>query len=283
MTTIAVSGATGFLGSHTATALYKRGYDVRLVVRNRNSEKLPQLPEATIGESEYGDLDASVTALEGTDVLFMVSAAESADRVERHKTFVSAAKQAGVGHIVYTSFVGADPNATFTLARDHGATEEAIKESGLEYTFLRDNFYLDVLPQFADEQGVIRGPAGDGRVAAVARIDVVRTAVAVLTSHAAYSGQIFNLTGPEAITFTEVAEITTDATGNKTTFHNETIDEAYASRAHYGAPDWQVDAWVSTYVAIAEDSLSELSPDVQRVTGNPPITLRELLTTEQTV
>ena len=79
---------------------------------------------------------------------------------------------AGVAHLVYTSFYGAAPDATFTLARDHWATEEHIRASGLAFTFLRDNLYADFLPLMADEHGVIRGPAGDGRVAAVAIDDV---------------------------------------------------------------------------------------------------------------
>ena len=94
----------------------------------------------------------------------MVSAAESADRLDQHRTFIDAAAEAGVRHIVYTSFLGAAPDATFTLARDHWVTEEHIRASGLAFTFLRDSFYLDFLPALAGEDGVIRGPAGDGLV-----------------------------------------------------------------------------------------------------------------------
>ncbi len=90
-------------------------------------------------------------------------------------------------HVVYTSFAGAAADATFTLGRDHFDTEQAIREAGLTHTFLRDNFYLDVLPWFADEEGVIRGPAGEGRVAAVARADVADVAAAVLRDPAAHA------------------------------------------------------------------------------------------------
>ena len=110
----------------------------------------------------------------------MVSAAESPVRRDEHRTFIEAAAQAGVGQIVYTSFAGAAPDAIFTLGRDHHDAEQAIRASGMAWTFLRDNFYSDFFPLFADEDGVVRGPAGDGAVAAVARADVADVAVAVL-------------------------------------------------------------------------------------------------------
>ena len=146
-----------------------------------------------------------MAALGGADVLFMVSAAEARDRRAEHRTFLRAAAEAGVGHVVYTSFAGAAADATFTLGRDHHDTEAAILASGLAYTILRDNFYADLLPLFADEAGVIRGPAGDGRVAAVARADVADVAAAVLREPAAHAGATYELSGPEALTLTEVA------------------------------------------------------------------------------
>jgi len=98
-----------------------------------------------------------VEALKGIDVLLMVSARENPERVKEHKEFLDAAKLAGVQHIVYTSFYGADEKATFTLSRDHAQTEAYIKELGFTYTFLRDNFYLDFLIDMALENGEIRG------------------------------------------------------------------------------------------------------------------------------
>ena len=138
-------------------------------------------------------------ALDGVETLFMVSAAEAEDRLQQHCTFVDAAAAAGVQHIVYTSFFGAAADSTFTLGRDHFATEERIKASGMDYTFLRDNFYLDFLPLLAGEDGVIRGPAGDGVMAAVARADVARSAVTVLRDPALHVGRTYDLTGPEDI------------------------------------------------------------------------------------
>ncbi|MBA2955632.1 NAD(P)H-binding protein [Nocardioides sp. MAH-18] len=268
---IAVTGSTGALGGLVARALADDlRTDLRLVVRD--PARAPDY-DTDVRVCTYADLDASTTALAGVDTLFMVSAAESADRRAQHRTFVRAAADAGVRHVVYTSFAGASPDATFTLGRDHADAEAAIRESGMAFTFLRDNFYLDVLPSFADERGVIRGPAGDGRVAAVARADVAEAAVAVLRAPAAHAGATYTLTGPEALTMSEAAE----RLGLE--FEDETEEAAYAwRRERYGAAQWQLDAWVSTYTAIRDGSVAEVTDHVERLTGHPPRSLEDALT-----
>jgi uncharacterized protein YbjT (DUF2867 family) len=210
----------------------------------------------------------------------MVSAAEAVDRLDQHRAFVDAAAEAGVRHVVYTSFQGAAPDAVFTLARDHFATERHLAESGMATTILRDSFYLDVLREFADDQGVIRGPAGDGRVAAVARADVAAVAAAVLADPAAHVGRSYELTGAEAVTLTEVAARLTAATGRSYSFHDETIDEAYASRAAWNPEPWQADAWVSTYTSIASGEVSGVSTAVRDLTGREPLTIERLVATD---
>jgi len=93
---------------------------------------------------------------------------------------------------------------------------------------------------------VIRGPAGDGRVAAVARADVADVATAVLRDPTTHAGATYELTGPEALTMAEIAVRAGKVLGRRLSFHDETVDEAYASRSSYGAEQWQLDAWVST-------------------------------------
>ncbi|MFT2817725.1 SDR family oxidoreductase [Leifsonia sp. A12D58] len=279
MTRIAVTGATGHIGSRVARGLVSETVGDELTVRLivRDPARAPRIDGTEIAVAEYRDGDAAQKALEGVDVLFMVSAHESADRVHEHVTFINAAARAGVRHIVYTSFVGAGDSAGFTLARDHGATEAAIRDSEMDYTFLRDNFYLDLLPEFADQNGVIRGPAGDGVTAAVARADVADVATAVLLHPDQHLNVIYELTGGEALNFGELARRASAATGKPFTFVNETLEEAFASRSHYGAPDWQVEAWVSTYTAIADGELARVTHDVQTIAGHAPRTLEDVL------
>ena len=273
--TIAVTGATGFLGGAVARELHAAGIPQRLLVRSL--VKAPHLEGVIALPFSFSDRVASVSALAGVDLLFMVSASENAERLAEHRNFVDAAREAGVRHIVYTSFLGAAPYATFTLARDHYFTEQHIRASGMAHTFLRDALYLDFVPELVGADGVIRGPARGGRVAIVSRADVARVASTVLRNPAAHVGATYNLTGPEALTMTEIAAIVSRARGTTIAYHDETIAEAYESRAKWGAPDWQVDAWVSTYTAIAAGDLSVVSGDVERVTGRRPISLAEFL------
>ena len=272
---LAVTGSTGVLGGMVARQLADAGFSQRLLVRDpRRAPDLTDAPAATVS---YGDPVLSRPALEGVKVLFMVSAAEAEDRLQQHYAFVDAAAEAGVQHIVYTSFFGAAPDCTFTLGRDHYATEERIRASGMDFTFLWDNFYLDFLPMLAGEDGVIRGPAGDGVMAAVAREDIARAAVAVLRDPAVHAGATYNLTGPEDISLAHAAEVLTHSTGRTVTYHHETVEEAFASRASYGAPAWQVEAWVSTYTAIAAGELAGATSDVHGLTGQDPMALEELV------
>lgn len=271
---LAVTGATGHLGGIVARALAERGVPVRLL--GRSPARAPQLPGADFARASFGDYDAVVSALAGIDTVLMVSAAETADRLDQHLTFVRAAAAAGVRHVVYTSFEGAGPAATFTLARTHGATEDALRQSGMAWTFLRDNFYLDFVPQLAID-GVIAGPGGDGRAAFVARADVAAAASAVLLDPGTHAGHTYRLTGPESLSLADCARILTEH-GRPTRYYEEAIEEAYASRGSYGAPDWQLDAWVSTYTAIAAGELAEVTDDVRLVTGRSPQSLSDVIT-----
>ncbi|HWJ67700.1 MAG TPA: SDR family oxidoreductase [Nocardioides sp.] len=272
---LAVTGSTGALGRLVARALSERGLQQRLLVRD--PARAPELPGAVVERTSYADPDLARASLAGVGTLFMVSGAEAADRLEQHRTFVDAAAAAGVQHVVYTSFAGAAPDCTFTLGRDHWATEEHLRATGMAFTFLRDSLYLDFMPDLVGEDGVIRGPAGDGRVAAVTRADIARSTVAVLTDPAAHAGLTWDLTGPEALSLDQVAAILTAHTGRTVTYHAETVEEAYESRLRWPAPQWQYDAWVSTYTAIANGELAGVTDHVERLTGRAPTGLAAYL------
>lgn len=271
MSMVGVTGATGGIGGRVARRLAADGVTQRLLVRDPS--RAPTLGEVV--QASYGA--EAVDALAGVQTLLMVSGGEAVDRVYQHRAFIDAAVAAGVEHIVYTSFVGARPDATFTLVRDHAATEEHIRASGMTYTLLRDNLYADFLPGMAGDDGVIRGPAGDGRAAVVARDDVAAVAAVVLMEPTSHANAVYELTGPDALTFAEMAEIITEVTGRQVSYYDETLDEAYASRAHYGAPDWMVEAWVSTYTAVAGGEMQEVSDDVARVTGRPAMSFSDVV------
>jgi NAD(P)H dehydrogenase (quinone) len=273
--TLAITGSTGQVGGMVARTLADAGVAQRLLVRDLT--RAPLLPGAVAVQAAYSDRAAAVAALEGVETLLMVSAAENEKRLDEHRAFVESARDAGVRHIVYTSFFGAAPDATFTLGRDHFHTEGFIEAAGIDHTFLRDNLYLDFMDAMVGDDGVIRGPAGDGLLAGVARADVARVAVAALRDPAAHRNATYHLTGPEELTMTQIAAIISEVRDTTVTFHDETLEEAYASRQKWGAPDWQNDAWVSTYTSIAAGEMAGVSGDVEAVTGRLPLSLRELL------
>lgn len=274
--TIAVTGSTGRLGGLVARSLSTSGHPLRLLVRNPN--RAPSIDNTTLVPADYSDFDAAAQALDGIDVVFMVSAHESQDRVDVHRRFIDAACAAGVSHIVYTSFLGAAPDAVFTLARDHWATEQHISSSGLTHTFLRNSFYLDLLPHMVGTDGVIRGPAGAGRLAGIAVSDIAEIASSILEEPTHHRGTTYELTGSEPLDFDQIASTLSRSSGHSSTFHNETIDEAWESRrSAFGAPDWQIDAWVSTYTAIASGAYGWVSPDTAKLLGREPMTLADVL------
>ena len=272
---IAVGGATGEVGGRVARLLAQAGVRQRLIVRD--AARAPQLSGAEpIQIGGYEDAEGMRGALDGVDAFLLVPGHETTDRVSAHRVAIEAAAQADVGRVVQLSFTGAAEDATFTYARHHWATEQDLKASGLPWTIAHMNFYLDVLPHFVLSTGDLAGPAGDGRLAAVARDDVAAAVAALLTGDG-HAGRTYELTSREALTFGEIAVAMARHSGKPITYLRETVDEAYASRAHYEATDVEREGWVTTYTAVAAGELEAISGDVQALTGRAPQTLAEWL------
>jgi uncharacterized protein YbjT (DUF2867 family) len=263
---IGITGSTGRVGSRVARALADRGVSQRLLVRDL--AKAPAFAESVL--SSYDE----PAGLAGVDTLFMVSAAEHPDRVGQHLRFLDAAAEAGVARIVYTSYLGAAPDAAFSLARHHWATEEHLRGLGIPFVALRDSLYADFLPLMRGADGVIRGPAGEGRFAPVAIDDVAACAVAALLDPTVTGAH--ELTGPALMTMSSAAAVLS-AHGMPTRFEDETVEEAYASRASYGAPGWEVEGWVTSYLAIRDGSLDRVTDGVRLLSGREPKSLEDLL------
>ena len=272
---IAVTGATGAIGGAVATRLARKGAEQRLVVRD--AERAPHLPGAVVVEASYDDPVAMREALSGITTLFFVSVKSSAERLREQTTAVDAAVAAGVSRIVHLSVIGAAPQATFSFARDQHLIERRIRESGLVGTVLRPALYADNVPHFCSVDGVIRGPAGDGRVSWVAREDVADAAVGVLLG-SGHDGSSYEITGPAALTMRETAAALAEITGREIRFEDETPAGARASRAGSGPP-WEVEDWVSSYEAAANGEMASVSGAVRKLTGRDPQSLLSFLRT----
>ena len=272
---IGITGVTGKLGSYVADLVDKKG--IASVHLARSPQRAKVYASAEIRKIVYANTPEVVEALKDIDTLLMVSARENPERVKEHKEFLDAAKLAGMQHIVYTSFYGADEKATFTLSRDHAQTEAYIKELGFTYTFLRDNFYLDFLIDMALENGEIRGPAGSGLVSAVARKDTSKVAEEILLNPKEWENQSLNLTGPEDLSMEEIVALLSKETGKDITYLDESVEEAYESRKKWPAQTWEYDAWVSTYTAIKAGEQAGVSTDIEKVLRHPASSLLDIL------
>lgn len=272
---IGVTGVTGKLGGQVAKVLSQKG--LKAIHIARSPERAIKYDNAEIRKASYENSEESRKALEGIKTLLMVSAKENPKRVEEHHDFIDAAKMAGVEHIVYISFYNNKKDATFTLSRDHYQTEKYIKEQGLKYTFLRDNFYIDFFLDLCFEYGEIRGPAGDGLVSAVARRDAADIVVAVMLNVQEYENKVLNLTGPRDLSMKDIVKVVGEKLGKEIFYINETVEEAYESRKVWEAEQWQYDSWVSTYTAIEKGEQSGVSLDIEKILNRSATSLEDLV------
>ena len=279
---IAVTGVTGTLGSRVLERLSAAG-DVPLRLVVRDAGRAPAVPGAEVVENPggYADPAGFRAALDGVDTLYLVSAAEAEDRLQQHFAAVDAAVAAGVQRIVYTSFLGAKDDAVFTLVRQHAATEDRIRQSEVRATFLRHSMYADFVPFFAtreDGRAVIAAPAGEGRTSFVSRDDLADVGAAVLLDDSGrFDGQALEVTGPEALSMDDAARVLTEVTGIPTEYRRQTVEEAWATRRPSGHPDWEIEGWVTSYLAIAAGELSTVTDVVPTVAGHPARTVAQHL------
>jgi uncharacterized protein YbjT (DUF2867 family) len=212
--------------------------------------------------------------------MLLVSANLSGRRLTQHATAIDAAVLAGVRHVVYISLLGAARRATYLNARDHWQTEQYLAASDVEWTVLRPSFYSSMLPDLADADGVVRGPAGEGTVSAVAHDDIARMTVEILLDHnGAHYGHVYPVTGPDSVTLTEATRRMSVALGRRFVFEDQSIEQAYATRAGLDATRDQVDGWISWYLAIANGEVALTTDDVTRLTGRPALSIEANLRT----
>jgi NAD(P)H dehydrogenase (quinone) len=271
---LAIAEASEALGRAIAARLAAFGIAQRLIVRD--VEQAPGLAGAEVVEASYDDTAAMSRAMAGVRTLVLLSDGKSPDRVQEHCAAVDAAVAAGVERIVYVSFLAAAPDATFTFARDHFETEEHTRATAMSHTFLRPSLYLDSVPSLCSPDGVIRNPAGYGRVAWVSRADVAAAAVVVVIE-SDHDGHTYDVTGSEAHTMSEIAQQLALVTGRPIAYLLETLAEARASRAAAGPVDWEIEGAISAFAAIAEGELDAVSDTILRLTGNQPQTLGQYL------
>lgn len=248
--TIAITGATGQLGRIVVDKLKARLPADRIVALVRSPDKAAGLGiEARL--FDYDRPETLAPALAGVDTLLLISGNEVGRRGPQHAAVIAAAKQAGIGRIVYTSLLRAD-TTPLSLGTEHGETERAILASGIPHTLLRNGWYIENYAagvQAALAHGALIGAAGTGRIAAAARADYADAAVAVLTG-TGHDGQTYELAGDTGFTLADLAAELSRQTGRDIPYRNLSAPDYAAALVGAGLPapvaemlaGWDVDA-----------------------------------------
>ena len=294
MTTI-VTGASGAFGRMVTELLLTRMPPEELILVTRKPDSLADLT-ARGAEVRYGDFDQRDSldgAFAGGDKLLLISTLDVGERRRRqHTTAVEAAAQAGVKHIAYTSSVGIHPRSPAFVVADHLHTEELLRRCGVAYTILRDSQYAEVLATMIAPLALATGrwesSAGDGCMAFVSKKDCVAAAAAVMTTPG-HEGAVYEITGPELLSFRDAAALAAEITGRPVEYVVVSHEEKQASFDAMGIPRRYVEGvlheqsgpWASEEIMSYERALGEgyfavCSHHVQLITGRPALSLRDV-------
>ncbi|MDB5528325.1 MAG: NAD(P)-dependent oxidoreductase [Devosia sp.] len=268
---ILITGATGNVGSEIIKLLSAKDIASRAMVRSaKGAEKLAGLPGVTPVTGDFDDAASLEVALAGIDTAFLLT--NSSERAEGQQlTFVAAAKKAGVRHIVKFSQIHANAASPVRFLRYHAAVEQAIRDSGMAYTFLRANLFMQEFLSFRDpitQSGQFFAPIGDGRVSLVDIRDLAAVAVAALTEPG-HDDKTYVLTGPEALSHAEIAVKIGAALGREVSFVDIAPGQMREALVGFGFPHWQADGVLEDYAHYQRGEAADASTDIATVTGAP--------------
>jgi uncharacterized protein YbjT (DUF2867 family) len=278
---IVITGATGALNGATAEHLLAGSPGEQVVVVTRDTSKAQHFADrgVEVRQGDYAQPDSLPDAFAGADQLLLVSSNDpTADAVGLHRAAIEAAVAAGVGRILYTSHQGASPDTPFGPGRDHAATEQALAQSGLPWTSLRNGFYTHSLHWLLGpwrETGVITVPA-DGPVSWTTREDAAEAAALILASPGAYDGPT-TITAPAAPTFAEVSEIAGDVAGCPIDFVLMDQDEWVAARVAAGQPEVMARYLVDMFQAAEGGFFNGVDPLLSQLLQREPQSVRDVL------
>jgi NAD(P)H dehydrogenase (quinone) len=269
-----------------------------LILITRRPEKLAHLAArgVTVRAGDFDDPASLRSAFAGGDKMLLISSTRVGRRLPQHRAAIDAAVASGVRHIVYTSFVGIGAGNPALVVKEHMATEEMLRGSGVHFTALRNSQYADALADAAAPIALKMGrwiaSAGDGKIALVTRRDCVACAVAVLSSPG-HLDAVYNITGPELLSYRDVAAMVAAVAQKPIEFLAVSDDEMYAHFDKLGIPreavddmsvqgvPWSSDDMVSFERAIRLGHMAIISDDVKKLTGRDPQPMRSVLLERQ--
>ncbi|MCZ4299824.1 SDR family oxidoreductase [Microbacterium oxydans] len=274
--TILVTGATGNLGRLIIDSLLERGADPQSIVAGARDTTKVADPRVRSVHLDYTDAASVAAAVDGVDTVILVSGSEVGQRVPQHRTVIDAAKAAGVTKFVYTSA----PKATssdLVLAPEHKATEELIDAAGLPAVILRNNWYTENYAADlarAAETGVLTAGTGDGLVASASRRDFAEAA-AVVALEDGHIGEVYELGGDVAWTYSDLAAAFSEITGRPVTFVPVTSDEQVAALRDAGLDEGTAGFVAALDAGIKGGALADTDGTLARLIGRPTTPLVE--------
>jgi uncharacterized protein YbjT (DUF2867 family) len=270
---ILVTGATGTIGRQVTKHLAAHGASTRAAVRDRTKARKQFGNEIELATFTFEDKRLIADALEDVEKIFLLPPLMP-NQIEVTNAFVDAAQKAGVQHIVKLSAIGVGSEA-FTVGEWHAANESHIRDSGLAFTFLRPNSFMqNFINYFPPRNCVIHLPWGKGKASFVDARDIASVAVRALTTEA-HKNKVYTLTGPAALSIDEVARTLSHAADREIKYVDVPESVVRQTMLNTGMAEWQVDSLMELHAINKESRWSTITPDVQEVTGKPPMDFRE--------
>jgi uncharacterized protein YbjT (DUF2867 family) len=270
---ILVTGATGTIGREVTKHLAAQGASTRAAVRDRTKARKQFGSEIEMVTFAFEDKPLIADALKDVEKVFLLPPLMP-NQVEVTNAFVDAAQSAGVQHIVKLSAIGVETE-TFTVGEWHAANESHIRNSGLAFTFLRPNSFMqNFINYFPPRDGVIQLPWGNGKASFVDVRDIASVAVRALTNEA-HKNKTYTLTGPAALSIDEVARTLSHAAKREIKYVDVPESAARDAMLDAGMAEWQVDLLMGLHAINKQGRWSTITSDVEEVTGRPPIDFRE--------
>jgi uncharacterized protein YbjT (DUF2867 family) len=273
--TILVTGSTGTVGKGVVEHLASAGARVRAAVQATSKTDAITRVGAEPVVMNFNDGDSIRAALDGVEKAFLLTPVVQ-NHVEVSSTFIQAARAAGLNYLVKLSVIGAGAGSHYLLGREHGQTEKEIEASGIPFTFLRANFFMQNFLGLDSikAQGAFFDSSADAKASHIDARDISSTAAALLTE-GGHENKAFELTGPEALSNFEIAEILSSVTGKTINFVPVSDDEVRKAMQAGGLPDWMIESLVELYQLKRANETSAVSPAVKQITGKPAITFAQ--------
>ena len=281
MTTYAITGANGQLGHLAVEALIARGTaPANIVAIARSVDKISDLADkgVVVRHGDYNDHASLDAALVGVDRLLLVSGTEFGKRAQQHAAVIAAAERAGVGHLAYTSILGA-PTTSNPLAGEHVATEASLAASSISTTLLRNSWYIENYTgqiETYKASGAILGATANATFSAATRADYADAAATALIE--ATPGAIYELAGP-SFALADLAAAVTEATGIAVAYHDVSVEGMVAALEGFGVESGMADLWAAVDASIAKGELFTDSGDMERLIGHAPTSLADAVAT----